>query len=50
MNWYAVTIMCMWVCAAIGSMRTKDYLPFAFALVGTVAVGLGYLIRYGVIQ
>ncbi len=44
MNWTAVVIVAMWVSASIGSISTRDWLPFLAALLGTAMVGYGYLV------
>jgi hypothetical protein len=44
MNWWAVTVISIWLSAAVGSWGTKDEIPFVCALFGTTILGIGYLI------
>lgn len=46
-NWWAVTVLGIWVCAAIGSFAVKDYSPFVCAIFGTIVIVLAYLTLHG---
>jgi hypothetical protein len=46
-NWFAVTIISMWVCAAIGTVLSKDSQCFGAALVATILMGIGYCLMHG---
>lgn len=43
MNWFAITIISIWFCAAIGTLGCKNWLPFFSAAVVTVLAGIGYV-------
>lgn len=43
-NWFAITILGIWLFAALGSILAKDSDPFFFAFLITFLMGFGYLI------
>jgi len=43
MNWFAATIMVIWLSSALGAATTKDSDCFLVAMVTTIAMGIGYL-------
>lgn len=47
MSNFAIMVCCMWISATIATLFTKKAEPFEFALVGTVAIGIGKLIVGG---
>jgi hypothetical protein len=42
MNWFALTIMAIWVSAAVGTAFSKDSQCFGMALIVTILMGFGY--------
>jgi hypothetical protein len=42
MNWFAVTIMVIWLSAAIGTIFSKDSQCFGAATTTTIVMGIGY--------
>lgn len=40
MNWWAITIIFMWICAAIGTFFIKSDSPFGVALIGTIVIAI----------
>ena len=45
-NWFAITIIAIWFCAAIGSALTKNAKPFEAAVTATIIMGIGYFIMH----
>ena len=43
-NWWAITIICMWLSGALACKYTKDSSPIFFALVSSLCFGLLYII------
>jgi hypothetical protein len=46
-NWFALTIMVMWISAAIGTAFSKDSQCFGTAAIVSLLMGVGYLIMGG---
>lgn len=44
MNWLAVTLMTIWIAAAVGAVFAKTDDCFAHAFLATLAIGAGYML------
>lgn len=42
-NWFAITIISIWICSTIGVILTKDVDGYTYSVVVTVITGIGYL-------
>ena len=47
MNWFAITIISIWICATIGAGLTNDSECFSAAMIVTIAMGIGYFWLHG---
>jgi len=45
-NWFALTIMFIWLSAAIGTKFSKDDGPFEAAFFITIIMGFGYVVMH----
>lgn len=50
MNWFAITIMVIWIAASVATCVTKDSTCMGAALAVTVAMGIGWLMMQGAIS
>jgi hypothetical protein len=44
MNWFAVTLMTIWVSSTVGAIFTRDSTIYIIALIATVIMGFGYAV------
>jgi len=46
--WWALTTMTMWVSGGIASARSKDTSGLLFSLIGSIALGIFYMVVHGI--
>lgn len=47
MNWWAITIIGIWMAAAIGTAFSKDSQCMGAAMITTIVIGIGYGLMHG---